>query len=815
MSRRPPYSAVLTAWALMGLMGLCGCHPQQPFYFHEDGDLSHYLDAATDIDYPDVEEATLPDAEGAIRPFSLENADPEEVWDLTLEEVLHIALANSKVIRLTGGQVSSMRGKVSQDFLTRLQGQGPTVYDVAATETNPRFGPEAALSAFDTQLSSSVSWEKNDSPRNPLVFPGSEFVFPRIAQEDVGSFQAQLRKTAATGGTWLLTHNVNYSKQNTSRLFSSDWNVNLEAEFRQPLLRGAGVQYNRISGPGAIPGWNNGVMIARINTDIALTDFEANVRNLVSDVENTYWDLYRTYRRLDAVVAGRDSGLQTWKQVYVQMDLGTKAAHEEAQARQQYFMFRMEMEVALNDVYKAESDLRYVLGLAATDGRLIRPADEPPTGKVTFDWRESLCEALVRNVALRRQKWTVKRRELELISSKNWLLPRLDAVARYRWNGMGDHLAELTPPPLPTRADFPEEDFEDTFNPPRTAAENAELAFRDAWGRVRFNNAYGNLTAGDTQEWHLGLDFSMPFGFRKEMSGVRHAQLNLARSRAVLQDMELEVSHQLAQTTRDAESWLRVAQTNFNRRIAAHDEVVTAKAKYKAGVVDGTLDRVLDAQRREAEAEIEYYNALVSYAKSIVGIHFRKGSLLEYNGICLAEGPWPGKAYFDAARRARGRDASFYLDYGFTRPKVISRGAYQQHVRGGGEVFGPGEGIQGEQFDEVFPEIIPTPAPVPPDDGDEAAEPDSPALLPDPPAVGAKTAAPRTGAAGSRSAVKNVSHQQPSGPAEKVAPMPSRTKQPQGKWLPSKKASAADESVATSPIAGDDWTASGWKGLHR
>ena len=50
--------------------------PQQPFYLFEDGDLSHYLDVATEIDYPDVEEASLADVEGAVRPFSLKNSDP-------------------------------------------------------------------------------------------------------------------------------------------------------------------------------------------------------------------------------------------------------------------------------------------------------------------------------------------------------------------------------------------------------------------------------------------------------------------------------------------------------------------------------------------------------------------------------------------------------------------------------------------------------------------------------------------------------------------------------------------------------------------
>jgi hypothetical protein len=72
-------------------------------------------------------------------------------------------------------------------------------------------------------------------------------------------------------------------------------------------------------------------------------------------------------------------------------------------------------------------------------------------------------------------------------------------------------------------------------------------------------------------------------------------------------------------------------------------------------------------------------------------LQYRKGSLLEYNGVYLAEGPWPGKAYFDALRRARQRDASLYFNYGFTRPSVISRGPHPQHAgtSSGGVYEGP------------------------------------------------------------------------------------------------------------------------------
>jgi hypothetical protein len=68
-----------------------------------------------------------------------------------------------------------------------------------------------------------------------------------------------------------------------------------------------------------------------------------------------------------------------------------------------------------------------------------------------------------------------------------------------------------------------------------------------------------------------------------------------------------------------------------------------------------------------------------------MNVHYRKGSLLEYDGVYLAEGPWPAKAYFDALRQARKRDAATYFNYGYTRPDVLSRGPYDQGVSSGHE----------------------------------------------------------------------------------------------------------------------------------
>src|SRR5690606_39214762 len=142
----------------------------------------------------------------------------------------------------------------------------------------------------------------------------------------------------------------------------------------------------------------------------------------------------------------------------------------------------------------------------------------------------------------------------------------------------------------------------------------------------------------------------------------------------------LQSVHLLGSAYRAVMTNYAVANRQFNRWTASQQEVAVAVAEFQGGRV--ALDLVLDAYRRRVQSQIDFYQALVDYNKAIAAVHFRKGSLLDYNNVLLDEGPWPQKAYWDAVGKARERDASRPLHYGWTRPNVISRGEVPQGVEG-------------------------------------------------------------------------------------------------------------------------------------
>jgi outer membrane protein TolC len=672
------------ALLLIGLTVLTGCHPTQPFYFHEDGDLSHYLDHATDLEYPDVETCTLADTDQTQTPLSISNPEFKEMWDLTLEECISIALQNSKVIRSLGavtpfgfaGALVDRTASATTIYDPAIQAsgassrpQGQLNVNNAATAAQAG-GVEAALAEFDAYLSISGSASSPNGARSPLYGqadqPNNSQILGRDTYQEDAGLNTEIAKKSASGALFTFRNRTTY--QDIKRPLTSFealanwWQTQFEVEWRQPLLRGRGTQINRIP-----------VVLARINEDISLTRFESSVRDMVLDIENTYWELHRRYRNLETAKVSRDSAQVTWKIAYEKWAEGVEPVQAEAQSREQYFFFRSAVEQSLKELYELETQLRFMMGLTATDGRLIRPIDEPTMARVNFDWQQIRGESLFRSPELRQQKWALKQRELELISAKNQLLPQLDFGAMYKWLGRGEKLTGSNGgPPFP--------------NPDSTAL--------------------GGLAGGNYQEFALFFEFGLPIGFRRELTRVREVQLNIARQKAVLEDMELNQVHLLSTAVRNLDANYVLAGTHFNRWSASSKEVESVDALYRGGKT--TLNLVLEAQRRRAEAQIAYYGALTDYAKSVAEVHYRKGSLLEYNNICLAEGPWPHKAYWDALGEARKRDASYYLDYGWTRPNVVGRGPVEQHM---GDV--PADQMMPPNGSSL--EDIPAPEPTPAD----------------------------------------------------------------------------------------------------
>lgn len=523
--------------------------------------------------------------------------------DMTLDEVLAIAMKNSDVLRELGGTVLRNPASIKSRFTGAL------------SISDPRFSPEAALSAFDAQLQGTAYFSNNDQLYNNPFFAGGTNAF----KQDLHEYSLELSKVTATGSQLALrsisVHNANNAPGNT---FRSAWDTYVEGEIRKPLLQGGGLQFNRIAGPGSSPGVYNGILLAKASADMTQTDFEMSVRDYINDVTNVYWDLYFAYRDLDSRSRAMKQALEAWNRIKARQESDLESGAAEALAREQYYRFKSDVDEALTGrvtqgtrsgngstggtlegsggVQTTERRLRLLVGMKISDGELIRPADEPTKADIVFDWFVIQEEALHLRPELRKQQTAIRRREMEMLAAKNFLNPRLDAVGRYRFRGFGDDLVRY-----------------DT-------------------GNQQFSSAARNLLGGDQQEWFVGMEYTVPIGYRKAHLAVKNAELLLCRERIVQREQQRSVVHDLSNAVTDAARAFESCQNSLNRLIAAQ-ELLSAYQAQDDNDMDIDVDHLLDAQRRVVEAEIRYFKARTEYAIALKNVHLEKGSLLQYHNL--------------------------------------------------------------------------------------------------------------------------------------------------------------------------------------
>lgn len=529
---------------------------------------------------------------------SVEQIESAPARELALQQALSIALENRNVLKDLGASVLRAPGQVRSEFNEPLQ------------RLDPQESVEAALSAFDAQFYALGKFQNNDRRFNNRFFGGGANAF----KQDTHDYVFQLSKRTPTGAQFAVRSVTDYDANNaTGNLTDSAWQTQLHAEARQPLLQGGGLQFNRIAGPASVPGVYNGVLIAKVNSEITSAEFEQGIRDYVSNVINAYWDLYFAYRDADAKRDAMLRSEKTWKSYEAQKSSNRQSGAAEALAREQFFRFRGEYQDAIagkpsmrtqnnnsstggafagvGGVQAAERRLRLILGMPISDGTLLRPSDDPSTAKIEFDWQSISAEAVTLRSELQQQRLKISKREMELLAAKNYLLPSLDFVAIYRLRGLDKNL-----------------------------------------GGDR--SAISDLASFDLQEYEASLELKLPVGYRQGRLAVRHAKLQVARERAILAEQERQIIHDLTAMVAECDRAYAQVETNLNRFHAATDALDALEASQEAGMPIN-FDQLLDAQRRVSEAQSRYYAALIEYTIATKNVHLEKGTLLRSTDVLL------------------------------------------------------------------------------------------------------------------------------------------------------------------------------------
>ena len=577
-----PVCVLFSAIALSGLPG-CRSYRNLP---ETIGNRTEHVDSLmrkVDSGAPTERIAELPDA-----PLTLkrpEDFDTATYRNMTLDKAIRLAIENGEVLRKLGGMILTDPERIF------------TEQTIPLAVTDPQTSIEAALSAFDANLYAFGKWQNNDRRFNNQFFGGGATAF----QQDTHDYVLQMSKYTATGAQLAIRSITDYDANNaTGNITPSAWQTQFQAEMRQPLLQGGGLTFNRIAGPSAVPGNYNGVLIAKVNNDLTSAEFRQQLRDYISDVITSYWDLYFAYRSLDSKRDALQRSQKTWQSFDALKNNNRRTGTDEAMAREQYYRFKSEVNDAISGqfgVQTLERNLRLLIGISITDGTLIRPADEPNEAPLVFDWDSIAIEAIQLRSELQQTRLKVKRNEMELLAAKNFLMPELDLVSTYRIRGLGKRLAGD-------------------------------------------NSAFRELATADYQEYEASLELRLPVGFRQAHAAVRNAKLKIRRQNTLLREQERRILRDLTNEVVECDRAYVQMQTNMNRYLAAADALQGMETN-RANGLPISLEQLLDAQRRASEAQTKYYLSMSQYAIATKNVQYQQGTLLHAIHLMILDDPPP------------------------------------------------------------------------------------------------------------------------------------------------------------------------------
>jgi len=594
------------------------------YLFPQDEGLSYYVDRASAIEYPvmtrseDPSDTALFSAPRSIR--SLDDVEPREV---SLNDCIRMSLSKGTVIR----DANSL-GSPGNPILAR-PATAASILDPAIQSTSFLFGNrgvEAALADFDALATSNLTWGRNEVPQNANntgVGQGGSLV------SETFSWQSRLEKTFANGGTAAIQADTTYDGSNRSAAFQqfpSAYTGLAQFEYRQPLWAGSGTEFTRTAGPlnqslRGVSGVSQGVLISRINGDISLTQFEQSVATLVRDVEREYWDLNLSLRLYESEREAFTDLVVFFNKLKDRDEAGDSIL----QAESRIFEADARLRGSLADVLDRETRLRRLCNLPLSDGQFLYPSDAPSVAELNPLWEASLQEALSQRVELRRQKWEIKSLDLQLTAARSLTRPRLDGVAQYRVNALGDDFGFSANEPLDTMV--------------------------------------GNLFGGQNTGWSAGFQWSMPVGLRLAHTQVRNYELRLRKAKAMLKEQEWEIAYELAGSMLEMQRWFELADSTTRRIDSANEYSIAVEERVLGSerLNPDVLNLFLQAKIQERDANQAYMRSIIEYNKAIAEMKFRKGTTLTDREVYLAEGNWhPAAAPFAmqrAIQRTRSKDA--------------------------------------------------------------------------------------------------------------------------------------------------------------
>lgn len=433
---------------------------------------------------------------------------------------------------------------------------------------------EQSLAQFDFSLRGGLSFSKRRDEQSGF------FTTTDATSADFGiSRFFPTGTTASVEGTWNRTSSTLYGDQHTMRF---------GVTVTQALLKGYGVDVNLVS-----------VKQARLDTLISEYELRGFVESLVSQVETTYWDYVLAQKQVKIIEESLALAEQQLKQTAERIAVGKLAETEMAAAEAELALRKQDLINARANLAVLRLKLLRLLNPPTAnlwDIEII-PLDEPFVPDVQLDSLETHIKVALRmRPEMNQAKLQIQRGDLELIRTKNGLLPKLDVFLTLGKSGYADS----------------------------------------------FWDSFSNLD-GKRYDFSAGVSFEFPLGNRSAKAQNVRSLLNHAYAVKSVENLaqliEMDVRTVYIEINRAKEQVEASAAT----RKLQEEKLRAENEKFNVG--KSTTFLVAQAQRDFMQSQVAEIESVVKYIKALIELYRLEGSLLIRRGISA-----PGKEPVDAAQ---------------------------------------------------------------------------------------------------------------------------------------------------------------------
>jgi outer membrane protein TolC len=330
--------------------------------------------------------------------------------ELSLDEAIRVALANSRIARVLAG--------------VNAVASGQTIYDAAISNTFI----DDARAAFDPTLTVKNTWTRLDEPLAVLDPNNPTGTTITGARTDLYNLSAVLSKKTVVGGTLSLDVESTYTRVQSGQQplpLNPQYQSSAMLSYTQPLLRGAGLAANLAP-----------IVIARINTEVSFYQYKDSAQELVRGVIEAYWDVVFARTDLWAKRQQVEQGDFAYKLAEARLRAGLGDAAQTAQAKAALARFRADLVGSEGNVLQREAALRSIMGVPPTLPERLTLTTPSNTARVEPRWEDVLRLAGDNRPELIELKLAIEADQQNWILANNQARPQLDLVSYYKWIGL-------------------------------------------------------------------------------------------------------------------------------------------------------------------------------------------------------------------------------------------------------------------------------------------------------------------------------------------------------------------------------------------